>query len=145
MTVISFPIPPYSNVPINAEFYQPSQFFISAITLGLTTTVTTTEALNYVVGQQVRLIIPPTFGCRQLNESQGYVLSIPTANQVVLSIDSSVNVDPFKTSSAQTQPQILAIGDVNTGYISNTGRSIPNINGNTQVAIPGSFINISPV
>lgn len=145
MTVISFPIPPYSNVPINAEFYQPSQFFISGISLGLTTTVTTTLDVNYVVGQQVRLIIPPTFGCRQLNESQGYVLSIPAPNQVILSIDSSTNVDPFKSSSARTQPQILAIGDVNTGYTSTTGRSIPTINGNTQINIPGSFINISPV
>lgn len=145
MTVISFPIPPYSNLPINAEFFQPSQFFISAITLGLTTTVTTTADMNYVVGQQVRLIIPPTFGCRQLNESQGYVLSIPSPTQVVLSIDSSQNVDTFKSSTATTQPQILAIGDVNTGYVSTTGRSIPTVNGNTQITIPGSFINISPV
>lgn len=145
MTVISFPIPPYSNVPINAEFYQPSQFFISGVTLGFNTIVTTTKAINYVIGQLVRLVIPPSFGCRQLNQSQGYVLSIPSPNQVVLSIDSSQNVDPFKSSSATTQPQILAIGDVNTGYASTTGRSIPTINGNTQIAIPGSFINISPV
>lgn len=144
MTVISYPIPAYSNVPIEPQNYQPSQFFISAIALGQTTTVTTTANMNYVVGQLVRLIIPPTSGSRQLNEASGYVLSIPAANQVVVSIDSSKNVDAFKVSTSPNQPQILAIGDVNTGFTSSTGRSVPTINGNSQVAIPGSFINISP-
>jgi len=41
-TVLSPPIPPYQNLPIESQFYQPSQFFISAISLGTTTTVTTT-------------------------------------------------------------------------------------------------------
>lgn len=138
MTVISYPIPPYSNVPINAEYYAPSQYFISGVTLGIYTTVTTTENVNYTIGQLVRLIIPPTFGCRQLNESQGYVLSIPNPNQVVLSINSSVNVDAFKTSSSTTQPQILPVGDVNTGVTNASGRS------NTGTAVPGSFVNVSP-
>lgn len=142
--VISYPIPAYANVPIHAEYYQPSQFFISSVTLGTSTIVTATENLNYVIGQLVRLIIPPSFGCRQLNGAQGYVLSIPSANQVLLSIDSSKNVDQFKSSSATTQPQILAIGDVNTGYASTTGPSIPDINGNNQITIQGAFINISP-
>jgi hypothetical protein len=131
------PVPPYSNVNINAQFYEPSAFFISAIALGITTTVTTTVNHNYLVGQEVRLIIPPTFGSRQLNERSGFVLSIPAANQVVLSINSSMNVDAFQTSSAKTQPQILAIGDVNLGVTNVNGRS------STGTFIPGSFINIS--
>lgn len=143
MTVISFPIPPYSNVPINAQYYQPSQFFISAIALGPTTTITTTVNHNYVLGQLCRLIIPPSFGTRQLNEQQGYVITIPAANQVVLAINSG-GYDTFKSSSATTKPQILATGDINSGYQSTTGVSIPTINGNTQINIPGSFINISP-
>jgi hypothetical protein len=138
MTVISYPIPAYSNLPIQANYYQPSQFFISSITLGSSTTVTTTVNHNYVIGQLVRLIIPPTFGCRQLNESSGYVLSIPAPNQVVVTINSSVNVDPFVSSSATTQPQILAIGDINTGTVNLSGRT------NNGTAIPGAFINISP-
>lgn len=136
-TVISFPIPPYSNPPIESQFYQPSRFVISAVTLGQTTTVTTTSDMNYVVGQLARLLIPPSFGCFQLNEKQGYVLSIPASNQVVLSIDSSQNVNQFIASSATTVAQILGIGDVNNGTINSNGRS------SEGTAIPGSFINIS--
>lgn len=131
------PIPPYSNLPINAQYYQPSQFFISMISLGQTTTVTTTVNHNYVIGQEVRLIIPKYFGCRQLNEQTGFVISIPALDQVVISIDSSENVDPFQSSNFTTQPQIIAIGDINNGIISKTGRRLPTTN------IPGSFINIS--
>jgi len=138
MTVISYPIPPYQNVPITPQYYQPSRFVISAVSLGITTTVTTTIDHNYVIGQLTRLIIPPTYGCRQLNESQGYVLSIPAANQVVLNINST-GADPFVSSSATTQPQILAIGDVNFGSTNTNGRT------NNITYIQGSFINISPV
>lgn len=143
MTVISYPIPPYSNVPIQPEFYQPRRFVISAITLGVTTTVTTTVNMDYVIGQLIRLIIPPSYGTRQLNEQEGYVLAIPASNQVTLNINST-GADPFVNSSATTKAQILGIGDVNSGYQSATGRSISTVNGNTQIGIPGSFINISP-
>ncbi len=139
MTVISYPIPLYQNVPIRSDFFQPSQFFISAISLGLTPTITTTANLNYVIGQEIRLMIPPTFGCRQLNGQAGIVLAIPDDNQVTVNIDSSKNVDAFILSSATTQAQILAIGDINSGVISSNGPNIP------LVAIPGSFINISPL
>ena len=138
MTVISFPTPPYSNPPIAPQFYQPSRFVISAIALGPMTTITTTQNMNYVIGQLVRLIIPPTFGSRQLNEVEGYVLSIPAPNQVILNINSSQNVDAFILSPAKTVAQILAVGDINTGQTNVSGRS------NTGTFIPGSFINISP-
>lgn len=142
-TVISYPIPAYSNVPIQPEFYQPRRFVISGITRGLTTTVTTIASMDYVVGQLVRLIIPPTYGIRQLNEAQAYVIAIPGATQVTLDIDSR-GMDAFISSSATTKAQILGIGDINSGYISSTGRTIATVNGNTQIAPPGSFINISP-
>src|SRR6185503_6380967 len=132
------PIALGNNYPINAQYYSPQFFFISNITLGQTTTVTTTVSQDYVIGQNCRLIIPEANGCSQLNEKQGIVISIPASNQVVLNIDSSMNVDPFVTSTADTQPQILAIGDVNSGQI-NTGRT------NNLTYIPGSFINISPL
>lgn len=136
-TVISYPIPAYSNVPIEAQYYQPSRFVISGVTLGQTTIVTTTEDVNYVLGQQVRLIIPPTFGCRQLNEKTGYVLSLPADNEVEISIDSAGG-DPYQASSATTVAQILAIGDINQGATNATGRV------DTSTFIPASFINISP-
>jgi hypothetical protein len=141
MTVISYPIPPYQNVPINAGYYQPSQFVISGISLGVITTVTTTLNTNYVIGQTVRLIIPPPFGCRQLNGLTGQVLSI-IANQVMVLIDSSHNVDAFIMASYNTeQAQILAIGDVNNGITSTTGENIYSV----PVTIPGAFVNISPL
>ncbi len=136
-TVISYPIPAYANVPIEAQFYKPSQFFISTITLGITTLVTTTTDNNYVIGQQVRLLIPPSFGCYQLNNTFGYVISIPSSTQVEVAIN-SYGGTPFQSSSATTQPQILAIGDINSGQ---TNSNVVNSNLN----IPGSFQNISPL
>lgn len=137
-TVISYPIPPYNNPPIDPQFYQPSRFVISNISLGCTTTITTTEDTNYVIGQLIRLIIPSSYGCRQLNESQGYVISLPLSNQVEVNIDSSKNVDNFISSSETTQAQVLAIGDINSGVINSSGR----VSNSTYIL--GSFINISP-
>lgn len=137
--VISFPIPPYQNTPIQSQFYQPSRFVISAITLGPTTTITTSVNHNYVISQQIRLLIPAPFGASQLNEAQGYVISVPNPNQVVVSIDSSHNVNPFTSSTFKTSsPQILAIGDISFGQTNSNG-----INSNL-LFIPGSFQNISP-
>jgi hypothetical protein len=132
------PIAPESNPPINPQFYQPRVFNIASITNGATTLVTTTVNHDYVVGQEVRFLISQLYGERQLNEKTGNVISIPAPNQVIVNIDSSF-FDTFvpNTSSGTTQPQIVAIGDVNSGQI-NTGRS-----GNNTY-IPGSFIDISP-
>lgn len=130
------PVPPYTNVPIEPQFYEPSRFVISNITLGITTTVTTSVNHNYVVGQEVRLLIPGSFGTYQLNEQTGIVISIPASNQVELNIN-SVGFSSFISSSATTQAQILAIGDVNSGVTNASGRS------NVGTFIPGSFIDIS--
>lgn len=135
--VITYPRPPYSNVDIEPQFYMPSRFVISGIDLGPTTIVTTTVNHDYVIGQEVRLIIPPTFGCRQLNELTAYVLSLPALNQVELALN-TIGGDSFTASSAATQAQILAIGDIANGAINANGRSP------TGTFIPGSFINISP-
>ena len=136
-TVISYPIPSYSNVAIEAQFYQPRQYFISAISLGQTTTITTSVDNDFVIGQEVRLIIPPSFGTRQLNNQTAFVISIPSADQVVLNIP-SVGMDAFISSSATTKAQIIPIGDISMGVINGNGRA------NQQTYIPGSFINISP-
>ena len=133
------PIAPESNPPINPQYYQPSVFYISAITLGNTTTVTTSVNHNYVIGQLFRLLIPPTYGSVQLNQQQGYVIGIPAADQVVVNINSTkANAFVASPTYGPTPPQIVAIGDQNSGQISSTG----NVQINTY--IPGSFINISP-
>lgn len=137
MSAITGPIPAYQNLPIEPQNYNPSRFTISSITLGKTTVVTATVDMDYVVGQLTRLIIPPSFGCRQINEAESYVISLPTSASVELNLDTSRNVDPYIASSASTPAQILPVGDVNSGIISSTGRNIPTTN------IPGSFINVS--
>ena len=131
------PIAPYTNVPIHADYYQPNRFVIEDIGLGQTTTITTTEDMNYVIGQQVRLLIPGSFGSYELNGQIGFVISIPASNQVVLDIY-SLNVSTYIASSATTKAQIIAIGDVNSGPTNSSGR-VSNI-----TFIAGSFLNISP-
>lgn len=136
-TVISYPIPNYQNLPINSDWYTPSRFVISAVTRGNQTIVTTSTDHNYVIGQQVRLIIPPSFGIRQLNETSPFVVAIPASDEVLLDIDSS-RMDAYIASSAATPAQIIAIGDIGSGAINSNGSQNQNLN------IPGSFINISP-
>lgn len=136
-TVISYPIPPFSNLPIEDQFYQPSRFVISSITLGLLTTVTTSVAHNYVVGQEIRLIIPSGYGTYELNERKGMVVNVPTTTSVLININ-SINYTPFIAASLNQDPQILAIGDVNLGQTNSNGSQF------ITTYIPGSFINISP-
>jgi hypothetical protein len=133
----SGPIALGNNYPIQSQNYVPQFYFISGITLGQTTIVTMTVNHDYVIGQECRLIIPQVNGSYQLNGETGFVISIPMPNQVVLNIDSTQAVNQFQSSSANTQPQIVAIGDVNTGSINSQGRS------NNGTFIPGSFVNIS--
>jgi hypothetical protein len=133
------PFNPSINLPINAQYYQPSVFDISALTLGVSTTVTTSVNHNYVIGQTIRLHIPAACGSYQLSGQQGQVISIPAADEVVVNINSTqANAFIPNPPDAPTLPQICAIGDVNSGSINSSGRS------NTGTFVPGSFINISP-
>ncbi len=138
--LFSNPQAPYRNLPPVPEFYRPSVYFITSITLGLTTIVTSATDHNYVVGNFVRLHVPLTYGTRQLNEQQGLVISIPSPTQVELLIDSQ-QYDSFISSPTYgpTRPQICGIADINTGAINQYGR-IQNI-----TYIPGSFRNTSPI
>lgn len=143
MNYFNPPKPAYSNPPIQPQYYVPNSFPIAGISLGVTTTVTMNATFygannNFVIGQLVRLLIPPFYGSYQLNEELGYVIDIPSPNQVTLDIDSTQS-NAFIPSPAYgpTLPQIIAVGDVNTGVV-NTGRT------NNGTFIPGSFINVSP-
>ena len=146
--MVAGPNAPQSNPPITPQYYTPSSFVISAISQGITTTVTmtasdrggTTVNPNLVIGQLVRLIIPPTYGIRQLNQQSAYVISLPSSTQVELDIDSST-FDAFVSAPAYgpSSPQILAIGDINSGALNASG------SGNQTEYIDGSFRDISPV
>jgi len=133
------PRPPFTNPPIEPQYYAPRQYDIADLTLGVNTIVTTSVDHDYVIGQQVRLLIPEFYGSRQLNEQVGYVIAVPSSTQVTTTINSTnanafISSPPFKTQS----PQILPIGDVNSGVINTSGRT------NNVTFVPGSFINISP-
>jgi hypothetical protein len=135
------PSPAYNNPPIEPQNFQPSQFFISDITLGQTTIVTATTTMNYVIGQEVRLLIPSFFGTVQLNNVQGFVISLPSTSSVELNIDSSFATpfvpNPTLPPNNKSLAQIISLGDINSGYQSTNGRNVP------LVSVPGAFINIS--
>jgi hypothetical protein len=136
--VISYPTPYFNNnIPIVAENYAPSRFVISNVTLGQTTIITTSVDHDYVIGQLIRLFIPKGYGCIQLNQKSGYVISIPSTTKVEVLIDSSQNVNQFIAASETNSPAIMAVGDTNTGTINSNGRT------NLGTTIPGAFINIS--
>lgn len=154
--------------------YFPGVSYISAITLGATTTIDTTAAHNFVVGQEVAFRIPvvagfPTaWGTTQLNSLPntlspgspvyGYVISVTDYNTVVVNIDSSAytafnsNI-PVANVPGMSFPQIVAVGDVNTGGVEITSGSqlypppysIPigttRVNTINGPAIKGAYVN----
>ncbi len=142
--------------------YSPGVSFISALTLGSTTTVTTTEPHNFVVGQEVAFRIPSQWGTIQLNSQNnprvpsspvyGFVTTVSSSTSFVVNIDSSF-FTPFNTNVAISSvpglsfPQVLAVGDVNTGGVAYSGAALypsPLVNGFSTIngpAISGSFVN----
>ncbi len=112
--------------------YFPGEVVISAITLGTTTTIDTASAHNFVVGQEVAFRVPSDWGTTQLNSLPntltpgspvyGYVISVTDYNTVIVNIDSSAytaftsNVS-FAGAVGRSFPQIVAVGDVNTGGV----------------------------
>lgn len=112
--------------------YFPGTTVISAITTGTTTTIDTASAHNLVVGQEVAFRIPSTWGTTQLNSLPnttipgspiyGYVVSVTDYNTVVVNIDST-SYTAFNSNQTVANvpglsfPQIVAVGDVNTGGV----------------------------
>ncbi len=112
--------------------YFPGTTFISAITTGTTTTIDTTCAHNFVVGQEVAFRIPTIWGTYQLNSLPntlipgspiyGYVVAVTDYNTVVVNINSTGYTaynsnQPFLSFPGEQHPQIVAVGDVNTGGV----------------------------
>lgn len=112
--------------------YAPGVSVISAITTGTTTTIDTTDAHNFVVGQEVAFRIPSLWGTTQLNSLPntvvpgspiyGYVVSVTDYNTVVVNINST-GYTAFNSNQTVSSvpglsfPQIVAVGDVNTGGV----------------------------
>lgn len=148
--------------------YFPGQTFISNITTGTTTTIDTTDAHNFVVGQEVAFRIPSQWGTVELNTLPnlltpgspvyGYVIAVTDYNTVVVNIDSSAYTaftsNPTVASvPGLSYPQIVAVGDVNTGGVQISSGSalypppyfVPigttRVNTINGPAIQGAFVN----
>ena len=144
--------------------YVPGINFVSAITTGTTTTVTTTTAHNFVVGQQIAFRIPAVWGTTELNSLPntlipgspvyGYVTSVTNVLTFVCSINSTgytafTTAVPVASVDGTSFPQVLAVGDVNTGgvQISAGSQLYPpptSLNGVATIngpAIQGAFVN----
>jgi hypothetical protein len=119
--------------------YAPGVSIISAITTGTTTTIDTTDAHNFVVGQEVAIRMPQVNGVSPLawgdarynslpnttipgSPIYAYVISVTDYNTVILNINSTgytafnSNI-PVANVSGLQYPQIVAVGDVNTGGV----------------------------
>lgn len=110
--------------------YAPNLGFISALSLGSTTTVTTTAPTNFQVGQEIAFRIPSAWGTTQLNSSNdviipgspiyGYVTSVTNSTQFVVNINST-GYTAFNTNQTVASvpglsfPQVVAVGDNNLG------------------------------
>lgn len=152
------------------DIYFPGVSVISGITPGSTTTINTAKAHNLVVGQEVAFRIPSQWGTVELNSLPntltpgspvyGYVVAVTDYNTVVVDINSSAytaytNNPTVASVPGLSYPQIVAVGDVNTGGVELSAGSalypppysVPI--GTTQVntiggpAIKGSFVNNS--
>lgn len=152
--------------------YAPGASYISALTLSSTTTVVTTAPHNFFVGQEVAFRIPTSWGTTQLNSLPnviipgspiyGFVTSVTNSTTFVVNINSSAYTafnsnQIFVNFPGEQFPQVVAVGDVNTGgfalsatsqlypsptifngFTSSTSVGVNTING---PAIQGSYIN----
>lgn len=144
--------------------YEPGVAYISAISTGSTTTVTTTAPHNYVVGQQVAFRIPASYGTTQLNALPNssipgspvyyYVSAVLSSTQFVCSA-STTGATAFNSNQTVASvpglqlPQVVAVGDVNTGGVQYSGGALypsPVFGGASSIngpAIQGAFCNNS--
>jgi len=120
--------------------YAPGVSFISAITTGTTTTIDTTDAHNYVVGQEIAIRMPDVVGNTPVaawgdarynslpnNSTPGspvyaYVIAVTDYNTFVCNINST-GYAAYNSNIAVANvpglsyPQVVAVGDVNTGGV----------------------------
>ena len=119
--------------------YAPGVSFIEAITTGTTTTVVTTTPNNFVVGQEIAFRIPQSWGTTQLNTLPNnltpgsplyyYVTSVTNSTTFVCSANST-GFTAFNTNQTVASvpglsfPQVMAIGDVNSGGVAYSGGAL---------------------
>ena len=160
------PVGAFVRQVLNPFLYLPGDNFITAISTGTTTTITTTNNHNFVVGQEIGFRVPTAYGTTQLNELPNntipgspvyyYVTAVNSNTQFVCNANST-GFTAFNTNQTvaqmvgQSLPQVVAVGDVNSGGAAFSGGAlypspsfptftggVPTING---PAINGAFVN----
>lgn len=77
------------RVPFDPRFYPPYRF-ITAITQATSAVITLSVTHQYVVGEQIRVIVPSAFGMIEMNNLTGIITAInTTTNTITVNIDSS--------------------------------------------------------
>lgn len=139
MTYLPGPFPPETNPPLETATYEPSYFEIADIKKGERTTITFKKDHNYVIQQQIRILLAITSGMQQINNADALVTEIPSPTSVIVNIDSR-QFDPFISSPLYSlnPPQTTAIGSQNQTNIISTGRFIPD----DQLSSQGAFKRI---
>lgn len=109
--------------------YLPLNVVISNVSKGSTTSVTTSSAHYFVVGQLVRFHIPTVYGMTQLTDQEAYIISVPSTTSFVVDVN-SMNYTAYVSSPTYpgfTSPQVSPVGDRN--------------NTSSNLTISGAFIN----
>lgn len=147
--------------------YAPSVSFITGITTGATTVIALSMPGNYSVGQEVAFRVPSVWGTTQLNSLPnifipgspvyGFVTAVSaslTTPTITVNINSTgytafVPNQPFASYPGEKFPQVVPVGDANSGSLQTNFLS-PNVwNGTSNAlahsingpAVAGAFIN----
>lgn len=112
------------------QLFSPRSRFITALTLGASTSVVTSVDHGYGVGEYITLAVPAAFGSSEINGLSGRVLSITSANEFVVDIDSAA-ASAFAFPASASIPFSFA-------YAVPAGDQVPLALGNT---FPGSIRN----
>jgi len=147
--------------------YAPGVTFVSAITLGATTTIALTMPGNFSVGQEVAFRIPSIWGTSQLNSLPnnvipgspiyGFVTAVSaslTTPTITVNINSSAYTafnsnQVYASYPGEKWPQVVPVGDANSGSLLTNFISPALWNGTSNAlfnsingpAIAGAFVN----
>lgn len=147
--------------------YAPAVSMISAITTGATTTIALTMPGNYSVGQIVAFRVPSIWGTTQLNSLPNVLIPGSPIYGIVTAVSASlvaptitVNINstgytafnsnqPFASYPGEKFPQVVPVGDQNSGSLLTNFQSPQFWNGNSATlassingpAVAGAFCN----
>lgn len=112
----------YRVIPYDPLFY-PSHRYITAITAANPAVITLSVKHNYVVGQQVRVMVPAAYGMVEINNIVGNITAIDTsANTITTDIDASTFTAfafPLTAAVPFTPAMVVPVGETANANISN--------------------------